>query len=91
MRDHHQKALLEQIQHARRVGFEQGVIAAAALADEYNRSTIHDHRLGDCILGRLNMRKGKPRKNKGKIVQHGNGKHFMPKGKKTLCADGTVY
>ncbi len=40
-----------------------GAEAAADIADQYNGVTLHDHRLGDCILGKLNIRKGKPRKN----------------------------
>jgi len=44
-------------------GFVRGVEAAADIADQYNGVTLHDHRLGDCILGKLNLRKGRPRKN----------------------------
>ena len=45
-------------------GFVHGVETAADLADQYNGVTLHDHRLGDCILGKLNIRKAHPRKNK---------------------------
>lgn len=43
--------------------FRRGAEAAAGLAGEYNGSTTHPYRLDDCILGKLNMREGKPRKN----------------------------
>ncbi len=43
--------------------FARGAAVAASLADEYNGSTTHRHRLGDCILGKLNLRPGQPRKN----------------------------
>jgi hypothetical protein len=48
-------------------GWKDGVRDAAAFADEYNRSTTHPFRLGDCIAGKFNVRKGNPRKNKHKI------------------------
>ncbi len=47
----------------RRKGFRDGAIAAASIADDYNASTSHGHRLGDCILAKLNLRSAKPRKN----------------------------
>lgn len=43
--------------------FRDGAVAAACIADDYNASTSHGHRLGDCILSKLNLRDGKPRKN----------------------------
>lgn len=39
-----------------RAAFKQGAEAAAAVADEYNSLSLHDHRLGDCILAKLNLR-----------------------------------
>lgn len=42
----------------------RGVRDAAVIADDYNSSTIHRYRLGDCILAKLNVIKGEPRKNK---------------------------
>ena len=45
-------------------GFRRGAEAAADIADIYNGVTAHPYRLGDCILGKLNLRKGKPRKNR---------------------------
>jgi len=44
--------------------FRAGPEVAADLADQYNGVTLHDHRLGDCILGKLNIRKSRPRKNR---------------------------
>ncbi len=37
--------------------YRRGAIAAAEVADIYNASTMHDHRLGDCILAKLNLRR----------------------------------
>jgi hypothetical protein len=39
-------------------------MAAATVADTYNTSSSHRYRLGDCILGKLNIRPGEPRKNR---------------------------
>ena len=44
--------------------FAEGAMAAAAVADTYNASSSHRYRLGDCILGKLNIRPGEPRKNR---------------------------
>ena len=43
--------------------YRRGATTAAEIADGYNASTAHDHRLGDCILGKMNLRRGKPRRN----------------------------
>lgn len=43
--------------------YRAGAQEAASVADAYNGSTTHGHRLGDCILAKLNLRKGKPRRN----------------------------
>lgn len=64
--------------------FQRGAEAAASVADDYNRSTIHDYRLGDCILGKMNIRKTKIRKNKLRIIRYGENKQ-------TLCQDGYSY
>lgn len=45
-----------------------GVAAAAEIADIYNETTTHRHRLGDCIAFKLNARSAKPRINKERIV-----------------------
>lgn len=47
--------------------FIRGAKAAADVAVQYDGSSIHDHRLGDCILHKLNLRRCKPRKNKKRI------------------------
>jgi hypothetical protein len=44
--------------------FVRGAEAAADIADGYNGVTAHKYRLGDCILGKLNLRNGKPRRNR---------------------------
>ena len=43
--------------------YRAGAIAAADHASSYDSSSTHDYLLGDCILGKMNLRKGKPRKN----------------------------
>ena len=48
--------------------YQRGAEAAAAWADEYNGSTIHAYRLGDCILGKMNLlKRDKPRRNERKL------------------------
>lgn len=44
--------------------FTTGARQAAYWADEYNSSSVHRFRLGDCILGKMNIRNGKPRRNR---------------------------
>ena len=53
-----------------RRAYEAGAAAAADHADQYNGSTTHEFRLGDCILGKMNIRKGRPRKNERRILSH---------------------
>lgn len=55
---------------ALRRAYEAGAAAAADHADQYNGSTTHEYRLGDCVLGKMNIRKGKPRKNEQRILSH---------------------
>lgn len=47
--------------------FIRGARAAADLAHQYDGSSAHGHRLDDCILHKLNIRRGKPRKNKKQL------------------------
>jgi len=49
--------------------WKKGVLAAAEIADDYNSSTTHPYRLGDCVAGKLNVRRGKARPNKEKLQQ----------------------
>lgn len=44
--------------------FQRGAIAAASVAETYDSTSTHPYRLGDCILGKLNIRKQKPRVNR---------------------------
>jgi hypothetical protein len=44
--------------------FQRGAIAAASVAETYDSTSTHPYRLGDCILGKLNIRKQKPRINR---------------------------
>ena len=43
--------------------YRYGILVAAELASTYDGSSLHPYKLGDCILGKLNLLKGKPRKN----------------------------
>ncbi len=53
---------------ALRRAYQLGAAAAADVADQYNGSTTHEYCLGDCILGKMNIRKGKPRKNVRRLL-----------------------
>lgn len=44
--------------------YRYGILVAAELASEYDASSTHPYRLVDCILAKLNLLIGKPRKNK---------------------------
>lgn len=55
---------------ALRRAYQLGAAAAADVADQYNGSTTHEYLLGDCILGKMNIRKGKPRKNASRMLSH---------------------
>lgn len=50
-----------------RGAYDRGAADAAELADGYNGSTTHGHRLGDCILAKMNLRRHAPRRNATKI------------------------
>ncbi len=48
--------------------FKRGVLAAADLADEYNGTSTHAYRLGDCIAMKLNVvNRRRPRRNTKRI------------------------
>ena len=47
----------------KRSEFQRGAIAAASVAETYDSTSTHPYRLSDCILGKLNIRKQKPRVN----------------------------
>jgi hypothetical protein len=53
--------------------FKRGVLAAAAVADDYNGGSTHKYRLGDCIAMKLNVVRGnRPRLNKKRVEDPGN-------------------
>ncbi len=67
-----QRAVVRARELARRArgqdrAFARGARAASEVADGYNGSSTHDHRLGDCILAKLNMRRGRPRRNRAAV------------------------
>lgn len=47
--------------------WRDGVRAAAAVADEYNGTSTHVYRLGDCVAGKLNVGRARPRKNRTRV------------------------
>ena len=47
--------------------FKKGVRAAACVASDYNGSTTHPYRLDDCIAGKLNVGRLRPRRNKKRL------------------------
>ncbi|MES2211046.1 MAG: hypothetical protein V4515_12840 [Chloroflexota bacterium] len=47
--------------------FVRGARHAADIAAGYDGSSVHAHRLGDCILGKMNLRAAKPRRNTRKL------------------------
>lgn len=50
---------------AQKTEFQRGVIAAAHVAETYDSTSTHPYRLGDCILGKLNVgRRKTPRRNR---------------------------
>lgn len=51
-----------------KTAFRRGAEAAAGIASDYDYLSTHTVRVSDCILGKLNMRNGKPRKNKRRVV-----------------------
>lgn len=44
--------------------FLYGIWLAAEVASDYDKTNSHPYLVSDCILGKLNVLKGKPRKNK---------------------------
>jgi hypothetical protein len=53
----------------KRLGDEKtaGIKLAASVAADYDRTNSHPYRVSDCILGKLNVIPGKPRRNKGVV------------------------
>lgn len=48
----------------KRSEYQRGAIAAASVVENYDSTSTHPYRLGDCILFKLNIRKQKPRVNR---------------------------
>jgi hypothetical protein len=46
-----------------RASYEYGLRIAAAVASDYDRTNSHPFLVSDCILGKLNLLRGRPRKN----------------------------
>jgi hypothetical protein len=55
--------LKEAVEKARRRGQIEGIRLAADVASDYDRTNSHPYLVSDCILGKLNVLKGKPRRN----------------------------
>ena len=55
----------EKIHHETyRRGLRDGIRQAAAVAADYDRLSLHDYLVSECILWKLNVMKGKPHRNK---------------------------
>lgn len=48
---------------AERAAFIYGIELAAEVASAYDKYSYHSHLVSECILGKLNVRKGRPHKN----------------------------
>lgn len=48
---------------AERAAFLYGIRLAAEVASDYDKYSYHGHLVSECILGKLNVMKGRPRKN----------------------------
>ena len=71
--------------NARR-SWRSGAEAAAAVAADYDRLSSHDHLVSDCILGKLNIRRRRPRRNPDKFKNNWlNGFGF---GLASVCHEG---
>lgn len=46
-----------------RAAFVYGIELAAEVAKDYDKYSYHSHLVSECILGKLNVLKGRPRKN----------------------------
>ena len=43
--------------------FRYGIQIAAEVAKDYDKYSYHDHLVSECILGKLNVLKGRPKRN----------------------------
>ena len=48
----------------RQAAIREGVKRAAAVAADYDKMSSHDYLVSECILGKLNAMKGRPRRNR---------------------------
>lgn len=55
------------VDRAYMAAYRDGATHAADIADQYNSSTTHDHRIGDCVLAKMNLRRARPRRNGRKL------------------------
>ncbi len=62
-----EKVLRKRLLSERSVDVSRGVKAAADLLEQYDSSSTHTHKLGDCVLHKFNLRKAKPRKNQKRV------------------------
>lgn len=49
-------------------GVKHGIRYAAEVASRYDKLSSHDHLVSECILGKLNVLKRRPRKNTMRVV-----------------------
>lgn len=53
---------------AERAAFRYGIQLAADVAKDYDKYSTHSHLVSECILGKLNVLKGRPKKNPNAIA-----------------------
>lgn len=56
--------LKERVDDLYQKAFRHGIRLAADVASDYDKYSSHDHLVSECILGKLNVLKRKPRKNR---------------------------
>jgi hypothetical protein len=54
--------------HLDDASFRYGIWIAAEVASDYDKTNSHPYLVSECILGKLNVLKGKPRKNTSKVA-----------------------
>lgn len=57
---------VDRLKREARASLAEGIRLAADVAKDYDSLSSHPYRVSDCILGKLNVMKGRPRKNRRK-------------------------
>lgn len=54
---------IEELRKLEREAYRKGISVAADVAKDYDKYSYHDHLVSECILGKLNVMKRRPKKN----------------------------